>query len=210
VSHLPMLGAREAGRLRSDDFHETPEIATRALLSVETFTGPIWEPACGAGAISRVLERTGYRVISSDLVARGYGQPRVDFLMECAPRAPNIVTNPPFKLAAEFARHACALTTGKVAFLCRLGWLEGKERAQMFAALPIARVWVFAGRLPLMHRDGWDGPKSSSAMAFAWFVFDHAHTGAPVIGWLTSPDPIPEPPEDARLRDLFAEPRIGE
>lgn len=182
--HIPMLGARAAGSLRGDDFHETPECATRALLSVEQFHGPIWEPACGHGAISRVLEAAGHDVISTDLVDRGYGPGRIDFLMEREPRAPNIITNPPFKLAAEFARCACRLTTGKVAFLCRLGWLEGRERSRMFAETPLARVWVFAGRLPMMHRHGYEGPKSTSTIAFAWFVWERGHSGHPTLGWL--------------------------
>jgi len=41
---------------------------------VESFEGQIWEPACGDGAISRVLEAAGYQVISTDLIDRGYGQ----------------------------------------------------------------------------------------------------------------------------------------
>jgi len=180
----PIIGARPAGSLRTDDFHETPAIAVEALLAVESFDGPIWEPACGKGAISRVLEDSGYTVISSDLVPRGYGEGRIDFLMEWVPRAPNIVTNPPFKFAAEFAENAVRLTTGKVAFLCRLAWLEGKGRARLFASTPLARVWVFSGRLPRMHRHGWNGPESSTAIAFAWFVWDHAHTGSPTLGWL--------------------------
>lgn len=179
-----MVGAREARGLRGDDFHETPEIATRALLSVEQFTGSIWEPACGHGAISEVLAEAGHDVVSTDLVARGYGTGRIDFLMEFQGRAPNIVTNPPFKLAEPFARHAVRLTTGKVALLCRLGWLEGRERRRMFAALPFARLWVFSGRLPMMHRVGRTGSTNSSAMAFAWYVFEHGHSGPATIGHL--------------------------
>lgn len=183
-SHLPMLGAREACSLREDDFHETPEIATRALLAVEDFAGTIWEPACGHGAISKVLEDAGHEVVSTDLVPRGYGVGRVDFLMEWSPRATNIVTNPPFKLAEQFARHAVRLTTGKVALLCRLGWLEGRGRRQMFATLPFARLWVFSGRLPMMHRVGYLGVQSSNAIAFAWYVFEHGHAGPATIGHL--------------------------
>jgi hypothetical protein len=37
------------------DFYPTPPEAVRALLSVESFEGSIWEPACGDGAISRTL-----------------------------------------------------------------------------------------------------------------------------------------------------------
>ncbi len=180
-----MIGPRAAESRRGDDFYETPECATHALLNVERFDGVIWEPACGLGAISRVLESVGHEVISTDLVDRGYGQGRVDFLLEWQPRAPNIVTNPPFTLAAAFARHAVWLTTGKVAFLCRLPWLETRERSVMFAETQLARVWVFEDRLPMMHRHGYEGPKLKKIpAAYAWFVWDHAHSGAPMLGWL--------------------------
>jgi len=182
--HLPMLGARAAGSLRGDDFHETPRVAIEALLKVEDFDGPVWEPACGYGAISKVLEAHGIPVVSTDLVERGYGQGRIDFLMEMGPRAPNIITNPPFKLAAEFACKAASFSPAKVALLCRLGWLEGKSRRLMFMRTGLARVWVFSGRLPMMHRVGWAGKESTSAIAFAWFVWDRDHYGPPELGWL--------------------------
>lgn len=179
-----MTGARTARALRADDFHPSPPEAVHALCDVEQFDGPIWEPACGDGAISKVLMQRGYEVISTDLVERGFGQGRIDFLMERHPMAPNIVTNPPFKNAEEFAERALDLTAGKVALLLRLVWLAGKSRGKMFACAPLARVWVFSGRLPMMHRDGYDGPRSSNAIDFAWFVFEHGHKGRPELGWL--------------------------
>lgn len=179
-----VIGTREVGTLRGDDFHPTPPCATEALCDVERFDGPVWEPACGDGAISRILEARGYEVISTDLVDRGYGQGRIDFLMEQSALAPNIVTNPPFKDSDEFARHALRLADRKVAFLLRLVWLAGKSRGEMFRQAPLARVWVFSGRLPRWHRGGYEGPKSSSAIDFAWFVFERGHRGAPALGWL--------------------------
>lgn len=167
-----------------DDFYPTPPAGTRALLAVEKFTGPIWEPACGEGDMSRVLEQAGYDVISTDLVNRGYGETRVDFLMEHHPRAPNIVTNPPFKLAEQFTRHALSLTTGKVAMLARLAWLEGQARRDLFEQTPLARVWIFAGRLGFDRAKLADKGKGGM-IAFAWFVWDHSHTGAPEIGWIS-------------------------
>lgn len=104
-----------------NDFYPTWPGATEALLRVESFDGPIWEPACGEGDMSSVLERAGYAVESTDLIERGYGESRVDFLMEHLPRAPNIVTNPPFGLAKEFVDKALYLTTGKVAMFLRHG-----------------------------------------------------------------------------------------
>lgn len=43
-----------------NEFYPTPPEATRALLSVEAFDGPIWEPACGEGAITRELIAAGH------------------------------------------------------------------------------------------------------------------------------------------------------
>ena len=152
---------------------------------MEEFAGLIWEPACGAGAISEVLIEHGHNVVSTDLVARGYGTGGIDFLLEWQPRAPNIITNPPYKLALEFARHALALTTGKVALLLRLASsFESQARQAFFASDPPARVWVFGRRLPMMHRDGWRGRKAWSAIPHAWFVWDRGHNGPPTIGWL--------------------------
>lgn len=123
------------------------------------------------------LEDAGHIVVSSDLVDRGYGENRIDFLMELASRAPNVVTNPPFKLAIPFVRQSLALTTGKVAMLFKLAFLEGQERAAMFRETPLARVWIFSRRLAF---SGANAPAKKDAdsggmMAFAWFVWDHAY-----------------------------------
>jgi hypothetical protein len=168
-----------------DDFYPTPPAGTRALLSVETFEGKIWEPACGDGALSNVLLDAGYEVTSTDLIDRCYGEHGVDFLMEAQPRAPNIITNPPFKHADEFALKALSLTTGKVALLCRLSWLEGKKRRQMFESTPLARVWVFAGRLNMQRGRQPHKGESSGMIAFAWFVWEHGHKGPATLGWVT-------------------------
>lgn len=169
-----------------DDYYPTPPAGTRALLSVERFEGPIWEPACGAGDISRELEAAGYEVVSSDLLDRGYGEPRVDFLMEWQSRAPNIVTNPPFKMAEDFVRKALSLSTGKVAILARVAWLEGKARRVLFEETPLARVWIFAGRLSMERGKLAEGGRGGM-IAFAWFVWEHGHEGPPMLGWV-SPD----------------------
>lgn len=165
-----------------DDFYPTPPDAVIALLDREQFTGPIWEPACGDGAICRVLENAGYEVVATDLVDRGYGISRRDFLIEYCPSAPNIITNPPFKLATEFIRHSLHLTTGKVCILMRLACLEGAERREIYDSTPLARVWVFSRRLS-MYRNG-ESNGTGGMLAFAWFVWDHAHSGPPVLGWI--------------------------
>jgi hypothetical protein len=147
----------------------------RRFLSVETFEGAIWEPACGQGHLSKVLIDAGYEVISTDLVARGYGEAGVDFLMEWQPRAPNIVTNPPFKLSSGFVRNALKLTTGKVAMLLKVGFLEGVERADVFDHAPLARVHG-------LYSTNMNG--KGGMIAYAWFVWEHGYSGKPTLGWI--------------------------
>lgn len=176
--------APDAENRERDDFYPTPPVAVHALLGVETFEGSIWEPACGNGAISTILEAAGHHVISTDLIERGYGISGVDFLLDYRTVAENIVTNPPFKLAAQFAEHAIARSTGKVALLCRLAWLEGKARRKLFESTPLARVWVFSERIPLW-RHGVPIPGAAGGMiAFCWLVWQHGHQGRPTLGWL--------------------------
>lgn len=177
---------RHALKARKNDLYETPPEAVRALLLAEQLPDVIWEPACGPGSIVRVLRGAGKTVYATDLVdyeSRDQDESGWDFLLEqqlpIGVRA--IVTNPPFKNAADFVRKALDLGAAKIAMLMRLAFLEGSGRSDVLDGGKLARVYVFRNRLPLMHRDGWDGPKSTNTMAFAWFVWDQDHSGAPVI-----------------------------
>lgn len=171
---------RHALRERKDDLYETPEPAVEALLRVEKLPKIVWEPACGPGAIVRVLRNHGHEVYATDLV--DYGCPdstaRVDFLMESGmPYAiDTIVTNPPFKLANQFVAHALTLVP-RVVMLLRLAFLESQARSAILDGGMLARVHVFRNRLPMMHRSGWRGPQAGSSVCFAWFVWDRTHRG---------------------------------
>jgi hypothetical protein len=167
------------------DFYPTWPAATRALLSVERFDGAIWEPACGDGAMSKVLEAAGHEVISTDLIDRGYGEGGRDFLMEWQSLAPNIVTNPPFRWAVEFVDRALMLTTGKVALFLRLAFLEGQDRGRWFPTTPLARVWIMSRRVPIQRGRMAEGKElNGGVIAFAWFVWEHGHQGKPEMGWI--------------------------
>lgn len=191
----------------ANDFYPTHPGATAALLSAEQFEGAIWEPACGEGDITRVLQDAGYEVISTDLIERGFGESRRDFLMEWKPIAPNVITNPPFKLASEFIEKALTLTTGKVAMFLRLAFLEGVERGGHFPNQPLARVWVMSRRVPMWRGEIRD--EIGSVMAMAWFVWEHGHQGPPTLGWLdwkdshTAPAKLPAPLLPSPLLDAM-------
>lgn len=166
-----------------NDFYSTPDSAIRALLNVERFAKNFWEPACGDGAICKVAsDEYQYAPIGTDLVARGYGIGGVDFLMERKLLGPDIITNPPFRLAVQFLEHALDLGAEKIAFCLRLQFLEGQRRLSLLKRL--ARVYVFSKRIPRMHNPDYDGPKTTSLMAFAWFVWDRAPHAEPILRWI--------------------------
>ena len=45
-----------------------------------TLNRDLWECACGEGHLSKLLESKGYRVKSTDLIDRGYGESGIDFI----------------------------------------------------------------------------------------------------------------------------------
>lgn len=175
---LEMTGSQASLSERKDDLYETAPIATEKLIQAEKLPAGIWEPACGRGAIASVLASAGHKVCSSDLVDYGNGYSRIDFLMEwkMPQHCTAIVTNPPFKLANQFVRHAIELCP-LVIMLLRLSFIESEGRSDILDG-KLSRVHCFKKRLPMMHRDGWSGSKiDHSSVVFAWFVWDQDHAG---------------------------------
>jgi hypothetical protein len=170
---------RHAWKDRTNDLYETPACATQALIQTgEIGQGKaIWEPFAGRGAIVSQLRAGGLHVIAQDLVAYEGAdatiETPIDFLMERKPPlgACVIVTNPPYKMQDQFIRHGLSFSL-PVIVLLRLAALEGAGRADLIDK-HLRRVWVGIERLPMMHRDGWEGPKNGNSGApFAWFVFE--------------------------------------
>ena len=188
-----MVKIRHAMDDRGWDFYQTPPEATRALLRCEQLPHGIWEPHCGLGAIAEVLLDAGHAVYCTDAKDRGYAfqAASMDFLEAkcCPPGVEAMVMNPPFAEAAIHIRHALMICP-QVYALLRLTFLEaGNEKTESGRARLwcldrgyLARVHVFRSRLPLMHREGWNGPRSTNTVAFAWFVWDGDHNGPATIG----------------------------
>ena len=167
--------------LDGPDFYPTPKWATYALIDNEKFSGDIWECACGDGAMSEVLGKTGNDIISSDLYDRGYGEIGHDFLTTDR-KFPNIITNPPFHSAEGFVASGLQTARDKFALLLRLAFLEGAKRANnIFHVHPPSRVWVFSERITFYPK----GAKraGSGTTAYAWFVWDKNHVGPTELAW---------------------------
>ena len=171
---------------QEDDFYATDPKAVEALLKVEKFTPYILEPACGMGHISHTLEQAGYEVISQDKVYRGYGlkEPKDFFEIEKTMKM-DIVTNPPYKYAAEFVEHALDIVDegSKVAMFLKLTFLESVKRLKLFKKYPPQTVYVFSKRQVCAKNGDFDAA-NTAAVVYAWFVWKKGFTGDPVIKWL--------------------------
>lgn len=205
---------RDANEVRGADFYASPYAALPPLLAAEGKRLPkvIWEPACGNGALVVPLRNRGYDVTATDL--HDWNCPGadtgLDFLSDAVSfyrpllRAKTehfgIVTNPPFNIIEDFIGRAVNLAP-YVAILCRLAFLESEGRMNWFPRVGLRRVHVIGERLPMMHRHGYEGPKLSNAMCFAWFIMEHGPRKShkvPItwVSWKKASRKFPHTPED--------------
>ena len=172
---------------QSNDYYATDPKAMELLLAEESFSHVVWECACGEGHLGKVLEAHGHNVIGTDLVYRGYGEENpVDFLLtEMRDFEGDIITNPPYKYAFEFVQKAIEIVRpgNKVAMFLKLQFLESKARKQFFLNNPPKTVYVSSSRL-ICAMNGDFEKYTSSAIAYAWFVWKKGHKGDPVIKWI--------------------------
>ena len=187
-STFSVIGAsnHSKGERQAEDYYATESKAVDLLMGVEKFSNNIWECAVGGGHLAQKLEEYGYTVFSSDIIDREYKDTQIiDFLTCTKTFNGDIVTNPPYKYALEFIQKALELIPvgNKVAFFLKLTFLEGKKRRKFFEKNPPKVVYVSSARLNCAKNGDFDAYKSS-AMAYAWFVWEKGFTGKPVIEWI--------------------------
>jgi len=170
------------------DFFPTPPWATRALMKYVMCVGKTewsaWDPACGQGHMSAVLDEYFDAVYATDIFEYRLdgGYPpcwyrSLDFLSDEARQwralsgaADWIITNPPFKVALDFTIRALEWSKIGVAMLVRTQWLESHERyRRLFEKNPPTHFAPFVERVPMV-KGCWD-PKASTATSYAWFVW---------------------------------------
>jgi len=180
---------------QGEDFYATDPEAAELLLTLETFSQNIWEPAAGEGHLSKVFEKAGHTVKSTDAVDRGYGTPGVDFLgineTWCGEIIDewdgDIITNPPYAFAQEFVEKSLELVADgrKVAMFLKVQFLEGKERKKLFIKYPPKTVYVSSSRLLCAKNAEFakmiEG--GGSAVAYAWFVWVKGFKGDTILKW---------------------------
>lgn len=182
------------------DFYPTPPEPIRAFIHAEQSRliefDAVWEAAAGDGALVREMEAMGYTVKSSDLIDRGCGadiRSFYDFGPNDAP-AKAIVTNPPFAECNKdpgWVRHALeVIGVEYMALLLPLNWLGAAGRAGLWAQYPPARIHLMRWRIDFTGQ-------GAPPMLNAWYVWDRAHVGEPVLRMMDR--------KDARQAELFEE-----
>jgi len=123
------------------DYYATDSRAIDLLVSKVNLPKQILEPACGAGHLSIRLEELGHEVHSSDLIDRGYGETQDFFAMTKPPFDGDfaVVTNPPYKYATPFIKHALELVPdgSLVCMFLKTTFAESKGRYnELFVTTP--------------------------------------------------------------------------
>lgn len=95
-----------------------------------------------------------------------------------------IIMNPPFSTIEPFTIRALEVAKTGVIMIARLQFLEGKGRYEtIFSNSQLKDVYVYIDRINCW-KDGVK-PSSSSAQAYAWFIFDKNYIGEePKVHWI--------------------------
>lgn len=196
------------------DFYPTPEYVTHALLDKERFDGfNIWEPACGDGAMTKVLKHRlphsdGYSgsnrlIFSSDIRVDNdvYGCKGIDFLKEYRPEkhgtltyhpfpydlaemTGHIITNPPYKLATEFVLRAKEVANFKIAMFLKLSFLESAKRYNLFKDKNFPLKKVYVFSKRVTLAPKGVKLTNKGLIAYAWYVWDKKYKGEPKLDWI--------------------------
>lgn len=145
----------------------------------------ICEPSCGAGHLSEELIKHGFTVDSYDLYDHGYGVIGEDFLKSNR-KYDCFLTNPPYKYALEFVNHAIEnlIPNGLVIMLLRIQFLEGQRRNEFFKKYPPKYIYVNSRRQNCAKNGDFKKYFSTSAICYAWFVWQEGFKGEPKVRWI--------------------------
>jgi hypothetical protein len=176
---------------KPNDLYETPDWVVEAVIpwlpwrsmkerKNQDHIYKIWDPACGNGAITRVLADAGFNVHASDIID---GE---DFFADNRTHdADGILTNPPYTDVAVFIQHAIDVMrscNGWVVMLLAADFDSAKSRRHLFVDCPIfAKTVVLTKRITWFERS--DGKKAAPSENHRWYIWDWKHSGPPTIGY---------------------------
>ena len=168
-------GAYKSSGRQNDDFYPTPPDVTEALMRIEKFSGPIWEPCCGDGALAKIIENHGYDVFGTDINPRGYGLK--GNLFEFDYTYYNIITNPPFRLdnnkdVSDVIKHFMKFECPKIALLLKSTYWHAKSRLKIFDEYTPTWIYPLAWRPDFLL-------KGRPVMEVSWVVWERGNKEYP-------------------------------
>jgi hypothetical protein len=174
IGGLNLANGSKDTKRRELDFYPTPEKGTLALLAVESFGPKIWEPACGDGAMSKVISAAGYDVLSTDIrTDTGFGHGGIDFLKTTKCPVDAIITNPPFNLSPQFITHCVELGVPTFALMLKSQYWHTAERTALFTTHPPSVIYALNFRLDFLAAEKLRAGKKQggSTMEVIWCVW---------------------------------------
>lgn len=185
-------GTGEDKPRQEGDWYPTPAPVTQVLMDRINFHGDISEPCCGDGSMAKVIEHYGHTVVGTDLEDRGYGighGKKFDILQMKELLAPNIVTNPPFNIAAQIIDHLMGLRPEKMALLLKASFWHAKTRRPLFEKYPPSKIIALTWRPDFLDR-------KRPTMEVIWCVWERGANGMTTYELASKPEKeiwIPKP-----------------
>jgi hypothetical protein len=184
------------------DLYPTPYEGTQALLPVLGLEPGSWigEPACGDGAMARVLIANGFDVYPSDLRHTGYGEGGKDFTKATEyPDVDAIVSNPPFAMAEEFIRKAVGLAPVVAMLLKSNYWHTLRGLKLHDAGFGATEAHPISWRLAFLEKERGKSP----LMDCTWFIWRKGQPAMPrPLGRPLTLPAIDPKPLTAHMADL--------
>lgn len=191
--YSPLGASNHSDYERSEnDFYATSPKAIDDLLKIlgSDLSCSVWEIACGNGHLSKRLKelRPDLKIYNSDIIKRDFECREINFLNYDNPNSfdGDIITNPPYKYAREFVEKSIeTVTTGHfVCMFLKLTFLEGQRRKEMFKKFPPKIVAVYSRRMQVARNGESKMFKKSSAICYAWFIWQKGSINVPIIKWI--------------------------
>jgi hypothetical protein len=170
------MSQRGSGYARKpDEQYETVAWVVVALLPHVGKIEHAWDPCDrGSGRLIATLRNCGIDAVGTVEDFLGTFEPPVG--------VSHLITNPPYgenrrgEMAERFIAHALQLDVPHVAMLLRNDFDSAIRRQHLFRLNP-----MFAGKVILLNRIKWFAGDSSPSDNHAWFLWDRAYKGPPII-----------------------------
>ena len=165
---------------QKDDYYATPPEEVKNILRYEKLYGTILDNSCGEGHLIKPVKKQypDNKIIATDLIDRGYGEGRLNFLHPDYPYTDidTIIMNPPFKFIREFVVKSLKIAKKKVILFSQLQFLESQNRYnKIFKNNKPERIYIYVDRIACAINGNFEKAHDSS-MTYSWIVWDEIDT----------------------------------